>query len=902
MPLIKTKLLVPRLRHELVKRPRLTEWLNGGLRYPLVLVSSLAGSGKTTTLAEWVAQLHVPVAWLSLDEGDNDLGGFLSCFIAALQSIVPGAGQNALDAFRSPEPPPLESVIAALINDLSEVSGDFVLILDDFHLIQSQPIHQAMAYLVERQPDQMHLVLSTRMDPRLPLARLRAKGRVLELRLDQLRFSPDEIASYFNQVMGLGLSAEHLSILGARTEGWIASLQLAALSLKNTPDEDAFIRAFSGSNRYILDYLVQEVLDLQPPHVQSFLLQTSLLERLCGPLCDAVTGANDATTGQNIPLLPGENVPAPGAPAQVMLDYLDRSNLFIIPLDDERRWYRYHGLFADLLQARLGKTGSVSELHLRASDWFARNAFFVEAVQHAFSARAYDRAADLIETYGPSLWSFSDTSLLMQAGNLPPEMLCKRPKLGVYQAWILISQGHVKAAAPLLRDLSNCLAVVNPDRESIWMRAYVDLLLAFITRQTAETSPLPLPDHQAFDLMSEQDLGLHNTADVLYAMLLGLHQEFGPAAEILASCLRRDRAANGTTAVPMVIPYLTRIWLMQGQLRQAAALCQEYLQPVAQGGKRVFYAAGALNIALGEVLLQWNELDAAEDQIRQGIQANKLWNNVVSDMLGYASLARVQQARGDLEAAFTTLHQLEGLLEGRTLPSGLEDELDSLRVRLRLEKGDLAGASEWARRIHISEPVTAIEELNCITLARVRLAEGRYVEAQRILEAISTLAAEGQRTNRQIKIDLLLAVTLAAQNQVPRALQVLESCLSLAEADRHLRAFLDGGEPMRELLSVYSRLPSAGHKAYVQALLEAFTGISPAAFAQTAPTEWIEPLTARENEVLRLLAEGLTNRQIAEKLYLAEGTVKFHVHSILNKLQVQSRTQAIARAKKLKLI
>jgi LuxR family transcriptional regulator, maltose regulon positive regulatory protein len=881
------------------------------LHYPLGLVSSLAGSGKTTALAEWVAQISVPSAWLSLDDGDNDLTQFLTYFITALQPAAPGAGAILLDVLRSPDPPPVENIIAALINDMAEAPGDFVLVLDDFHTIQSQPIHQAMAYLVEHQPAQMHLVLSTRMDPRLPLARLRAKGQVLELRLDQLRFTPAEAAGYLNQVMGLGLSEEQLSLLLARTEGWIASLQLAALSLKTSPDEDAFIRAFSGTHRYILDYLVQEVLALQPQHVQAFLLQTSLLERLCAPLCDAVTGSpaagekGEAPGEQVVPSLPGSDIPAPGAPAQAMLDYLDRSNLFIFPLDDERRWYRYHGLFADLLQARLRPTGLISELHLRASDWYAGNGFVVEAVRHAFSAQAYERAAELIEIHGPPLWSFSDTTLLMMAGSLPHAMLWKRPKLGIYYAWVLVSQGNVKAAAPLLRDLSNCLPIINPDRETIWMRAFVDLLTAFITPQTGQKEPVPLPDYRAFDLMPESDLGLHNTADVVYAMLLGLREELEPGAEILDNCIKRDLSANGTTAIPLAIPYLARIRLMQGHLRQAAALCQEYLKLVNQGGpggKKLFYAAGSLNIGLGEVLREWNDLAAAEDHIRQGIEENKLWHNIVSDMIGYSALARVQQARGDVEGAFETLHTLEEMLKGRAIPASLEDELDSLRVRLWLEKGDLDRAASWASRLRISEPVKALQELNCLTLARVRLAQGRYWEAQRILECISPLAEAGRRTNRCIKIDLLLAIALASQSQVAHALQVLEGGLGLAEPDRHMRVFLDAGEPMRDLLGAYLRLPSAHHKGYAQMLLDAFAGAGPAVVTQTDPAEVLEPLTSREFEVLGWLAEGFSNRQIAEKLFLSEGTVKFHVHSILEKLQVNSRAQAIARAKKLKLI
>ena len=430
------------------------------------------------------------------------------------------------------------------------------------------------------------------------------------------------------------------------------------------------------------------------------------------------------------------------------------------------------------------------------------------------------------------------------------------------------------------------------------MRTVLDLLGAYI-HIAGRNNQAPLPDIETLDLMHDQDLGLHNTADVLYAFLVCRRGELEPAAEVLLNCVQRDMAANGTTAIPMAIPFLARIKLMQGKLREAAKLCREYLEPMTERGKTLLYSSGSLHIVLGEVLREWDDLEAAETQIREGLHINDLSNNFMSNVIGYSALARVQQAKGDLKGAFETMQKLEAMLQGRSRPPDQEDELRALRVRLWLAAGDLSSAGVWADQLQLSDPLDPRYELDCLSLARVRIAQGRYSEAQDILETLARQPGTEKRTNRLIKIDLLLAVTLYRQNLSSRAFQLFETCLSLAEPDGHMRAFLDLGEPAREMISMYLRRPNPIFKTYLHKILAGFTVPSPVSGAETGQ---VEALTPRELEVLRLMAEGFPNSQIGERLFLTEGTVKFHVHNLLGKIQVKNRSQAILQAKKLKLI
>ncbi len=888
-PLLTTKLYIPPHQSTNVLRPRLIERMNEGLHSKLTLISAPAGFGKTTLVASCLAVCGMPVAWLSLDKDDNQAGRFLIYLVAALQTADPAVGSGAEQLMAASPQPPAEAILTGLINDLDAAGGEIALVLDDYQFISSPAVHEAVVFLLEHCPNNIHLLIATRSDPPFPLSRLRARGQMVELRAADLRFTAPEAAQFLNDVMGLRLDAGSVAVLEERTEGWIAGLQMAALSMRNREDVTGFIEGFSGTHRYILDYLLEEVLTGQPPEVQRFLLRTSILERLTAPLCDAVLANGEGPKAESIP----------AGPSASTLEYLERANLFLVPLDDERTWYRYHNLFADLLRVRLhqAQPDLIPRLHIRASAWLEQKGFITEAIQHLLAAHEDALAADLIERYGPARWAESDLSVAQMAGDLPPEMLRTRPKLGIYQAWILISHGRTPAAIPLLNDLKSQLSASGIDPSRAWMRSCVDLLLAYSSPPAVDQAQYPFPDYPALASMPREETGLRNTADLLYAMLLGRLGETDRPAEILLESVRRDSIARGTTAIPMAIPTLARIRLMQGRLHEAAGLCREYLKPIEKRGAKFFYMAGSLNIILGEVLREWNELEEAEAQIRTGIRANEHWKNTASEAYGYAALARVQEAMGDVEGALLTQHKLDEIFEGRTRPPDWESEQRSLKVRLWLAKGDLVRAGEWADHFLVNQSPVPPQETDQLTLARVRLAQKKYADTQQILEAMDRVPGIEKRVNRKLKIGILLACALTGQNRLSEALPVLESCLAMGGPEGHIRVFLDAGEPARELLYAYLQTPAAIHQDYARKLLDAFSPSKAAGSSDPQPAGLNDLLTKRELEVLQLMALGRTNQEIARQLIVAPGTVKAHTASIYRKLDAANRTEAVARAR-----
>ena len=901
--ILATKLYSPPPRPKIILRPRLIERLKEGLHCKLTLISAPAGFGKTTLVAACIPTCGMPAAWVSLDKDDNQAESFLNYLVAALKNADNSIGEAAAQFLAASPPAPTEAVLTSLVNDLDRLGREIALVLDDYQFISNPAVHAAVAFLLEHCPQSFHLLIATRSDPPLPLARLRGHDQVVELRAADLRFSVPEAAQFLNDVMGLHLEPAAVTALEERTEGWIAGLQMAALSMRDREDAAGFITGFSGTNRYILDYLLEEVLSGQSPEVQRFLLCTSILERLTAPLCEALLINAAGTKSQGDERATGSEARLAGR-SDSILEYLERANLFLVPLDDERTWYRYHQLFTDLLRARLKETHPefIAQLHLRASLWYEQNGSVVEAIQHSLSTKDYERSAGLILKYGPAGWPQNDPSIIRLVGNLPEELLITYPKLGIYQAWILVTSGQTPASIALLLTLKEHLHGDASNPAIPWMQAYIDLLLAYTTPPGEGTNQSPLPDLQAFNSMPEQDTGLHNIADFIYAMLLGRRGELDEPADILRHCIQRDIAAGGATAIPLAAPLLARIRLMQGRLHEAADLCRETLKSISKRGTRSFYLPGSFNIILGEVLREWNDLDEAEAQIRQGILVNEPWQMIAADGHGYAALARVQEAQGNIDGAISTLHRLEAMFEDHTKPPDWEGELRSLKVRLWLATGDLAHAVEWARHYPIQPSPSPLQETDQLTAARVRMAEKNYREAQHILEALNQAPGIEKRANRKIKINLLMACALAAQNQMSQAFQLLESSLAQAEPERLTRVFLDLGQPMQRLLAQWLANAGSGSiRDYAIHLLSQFDtephGTAAALGKVSSDGTLFEPLTKREMDVLRLLAAGLSNRQIAEKLILSLGTVKFYVHTVMQKLGAHSRTQAILIAK-----
>ncbi len=898
--LLATKLHIPRPRPHLVVRSHLIAQLQQGMERTLTLVSAPAGFGKTTLLAQWLAESGTPAAWVSLGPEDNDPTSFLSYLIAALQTLDAQIGTTALSLLRTPQPPYPEVVLAVLINDLAgREAGNFTLVLDDYHVITDESIQHGMAFLLEHLPAQLHLILAVRADPPLPLARLRAQGQLTEVRTADLRFGAAEVNTFLQTVMGLDLEASAIAILERRTEGWIVGLQLAALSLQGRADVSRFLAAFSGSHRYVLDYLSEEVLARQPAVVQQFLLHTCILERLSGALCDAVT----ERTG-----------------SQGMLEALERANLFVVSLDDERRWYRYHHLFAEVLRNHLQQASPalVPILHRRASAWYEQHDLPAEAVQHALAVPDVELAARLIEPIAfPIVFHLGQIDTVRGWMNALPEALVRaHPLLCVQQASYLMFTNQLEAAEARLQDAERGIQEEMPAEQTRTIRSYVLTIRGGIANLAGETMQGVSLARQALELLPEAEVVLRMGALVTTAHAYLASGDVTPDSEReVAAADALIHIAGDLLAFERSKTLLGRLYVLQGRLRQAATTYEQVRQSL-PGSEALQISFGSLfyHFALGDLLREWNDLDAAERHLVQGFALvdEALTLEPFVALLGHTALARLQQARGNSRAAFATLDTLARVAQLRRFPPHLVTQGAAVRAQLELAQGNLEAALHWADASGLSaedENLSYPRESEYLALARVRIAQGRedpaapfLQDALHLLERLQESAEAKARMGSVLAILVLRALAHQAQGDRTAALTTLEQALLLAEPEGYMRLFVDEGTPMLALL----RLAQARGMVpgYVATLLTAFgeqTRANPALHT-ARPSSLVEPFTEREREVLRLLLEGASNREIARHLVISVNTVKKHVYNICGKLGVQSRAQAIVRARTLNLL
>ncbi len=907
-PLLQTKLYIPSIRPDpavsprtsLVPRPRLIQQLNEGLPRKLTLLSAPAGFGKTTLISSWLEQLNLPVAWLSLDKDDNDFARFWTYLIAALQTIWPEVGTGMLAMLQSSPLPPSHTLLTLLLNDLTAVPEKYILVLDDYHTIETETIDQALTYFIDHLPPRMHLVMTTRADPNLPLSRLRANGQLNELRSADLRFTPAETAQFLEQMTGLSLTAAEVDALDRRIEGWIAGLQMAALSLgqREAVTIARFIQEFSGSHRYIMDYLVDEVLQHQPAEVQTFLLYTSILDQLCGPLCEAIFRRGEA------PARGRDLAPPPLAPdaskAQELLSYLEHANLFITPLDDQQHWYRYHPLFADLLRQRLQQTypGQVATLHLSASQWYEQAGLTGPAVQHALAAQAFGRAATLVEQVAPAMIQRSElVRLLTWLNILPDDEVQARPLLALYYGWGLFLSGQIKQAATRLEAIEAMLAADEAMRTPE-VQAHTAAMRAYLLRETGDFAATIDLSRQALAHLPEQDTLLRAMVNLNLAIAHYLLGEFEPASQLLIETITTGQTAQlmaNTLSAIYLKSQLLRAW---GSLQQALQLCQEGLALVTGRGWHDFPAAGFLYVAFGDLLRERNELTTAMEYLEKGINLGQAGGHPHILIIGNVWLAWLHQTQGDvtgsqkaIQAALQLVHEHQVTRFWPIPPAAC------YQARLWIAHGNLTAASRWAQESGLNPadtPVTYLYEVDYLTLARLLIARGNLEAAETLLFRLHRAAASAERNGSLIEILILQAITFAAQKRSEEALSALEQALSLAEPEGFVRIFLDEGAPMAELLR---RAVAQGlHGPYALHLLKAWDE------TVTSPQPLIEPLSERELDVLRRVAAGYSNQEIAQELVVAVSTVKRHISNIHGKLGVGSRTQAVARARELGLL
>jgi ATP/maltotriose-dependent transcriptional regulator MalT len=931
-PILATKVYIPPPRPKVILRPRLNERLNEGLHRKLTLISAPAGFGKTTLVNAWVAArtedrglrtetvtsslspqssaLSTRVAWLSLDNADNDPTRFLTYFVVALQTIAPTIGAGVLGVLQSPQPPPTEAMLTALLNDITTIPDHFVLVLDDYHVIDATPVDLALAFLLEHLPPQMHLVITTREDPQLPLARLRVRDQMTELRAADLRFTPTEAAAFLSQVMDLDLSTADVAALESRTEGWIAGLQLAALSMRGRDDIAQFVRAFAGDNHYIVDYLVDEVLQRQPERVRSYLLQTAILDRLSGPLCDAVTGQ---------------------AEGNARLEALERGNFFVVPLDDTRHWYRYHHLFAEVLAAHLRaeQPDQVAPLHRRASAWYEQHGSAADAIRHAQAAEDFERAADLIELAIPEMRRRKQgATMLGWLKALPDELIRFRPVLSAGYAWALLAGGELEAVEARLQDAERWLDTSFDMRERLQARSAEMVVVdeaefrrlpgAIAVFRAAHAQALgDVPEtmkyaRRALDLVPEDDHLWRGAAQALMGLASWTSGDLETAYQTYANGTARVKMAwNLADAISNAIA-LADIRIAQGRLHEAMSIYEQSLQLATEQGESVQGIAD-LYVVMSELHREHNDLDAAMQHLlkskelveRTGIPENRYrW---------CVTMARLREAQGDLEGALDLLNEAERLYVRDFSPN--VRPVAALKTRVRVAQGRLGEALGWVREqgLSVDDDLSYLREFKHLTLARVLLARSKSDRTDRsmhgavgLLERLLKAAEERGRTGSVIEILVVQALAHQAHDDIPAALVPLQQALTLAEPEGYVRMFVDEGPPMAQLLREAAArriMPDYTGKllAACEAEQQRSAGESPLPTSPAAQP-LIEPLSQRELAVLRLFTTELSGPEIAQELVVALSTVRTHTKSIYSKLNVNSRRAAVKRAAELDLL
>ena len=895
-PVLATKLFMPPARPHAVLRNRLIERLSEGQEQgrALTLISAPAGFGKSTMLSAWIDQRTrrdpmFRVAWLSLDEGDSDPSRFLLYLAAALHGVEPSCGADAMAALQSPQPPSEESILTDLINEIDGIAADILLVLDDYHVVHSRQVDDELAFLLEHLPARMRLVIATREDPMLPLARLRARGELTELRASDLRFSPDEAADFLGRVMGLELTTEHIAALESRTEGWIAGLQLAALSMQGQKDIAGFIHSFTGSHRFVLDYLAEEVLRHQPEDIQAFLLRTSILDRFCGSLCDA--------------LMQGDSGPRPDlvASGQETLEYLERANLFIVPLDGERRWYRYHRLFAELLRQRLeqslaadkagGETGAAA-LHIRASRWYEDNGLPIEAFRHAAAAADFDRAERLIASREmPIHFRGAVIAILDWLASLPASVLDARPSLRVLTATMSLVAGRTTGVDEALLAAEKSLQGAEPDEKIHDLMGRIAAARATLALTRYQPDAIMVQSRRALEYLRPDDLSFRFTAMWTMAFAHFLQGDRAAAGRAYAELERASHVSGDVFFTQLALCSLGETQELDNQLHQAAETYRRALQSF---GEHPQPNANEAHLGLARISYEWNDLEAAEEHGERGLQLARQYDASIDRfILCELILARVTLARGHVAATAARLDELATTARTPGFRHRLP-EIAALQVPVLLRQGYGEAAAQLAETFDLPK-----------SRARVLLARNEPSSALAVLEPLGgQMEARGWQDER-LKVLALQALALHAKGREDEALRALVETMRLAEGGGFIRLFLDEGVPMARLLSV---APKEMMPAYAGRLLKAFAAekqVRESALAESASSLsplLTEPLSRRELEVLRLLAEGLSNQEIGERLFLALDTIKGHNRRIFDKLEVKRRTEAIARGRELGLL